>query len=321
MIWMLYAVIFLVSIWLMRVSSEWVIGGLMRISKTLQVSEFVVGFCVMAAAGSLPNLFLGLTSALNGIPELSLGDIFGNNFVAMTLAVGVAIMFSPKKEIEAGGKTIQSTAVFMMITALLPIVLLFDGSLSRLDGLVLILLFFGYLGWLFMKRDKSGRIYRHEKEPPVLIAALRQEFRDIALIVGGVATLVIASLGIVGSAHFFAGLLGVPVLLVGLLVTGLGNSLPEMYFAVASAKRGETHMIIGNLMGSVIVPATLVLGIVALIHPINTASYVFAVNSRIYLLASTILFFIFTKTKEKISYSEGIILLILYGVFVADVIF
>ena len=305
----------------MRVSSEWVICGLMRLSKTLQISEFVVGFCVMAAAGSLPNLFLGITSALDGIPELSLGDVFGNNFVAMTLAVAIAIMFSPKKEIEAGGKTIQSTAVFMMITALLPIALLFDGVLSRFDGIILIGLFVGYLLWLFLKQDKSGRIYHHEKDPPFLLALLRQEFRDICTVLLGIVSLVAASIGIVNAAHFFAESLGVPVLLVGLLVTGLGNALPEIYFAIASARRGETQLIIGNLMGSVIVPATFVLGLVAIIHPITSNSYIFAVNSRVYLLIATILFFIFTKSKEKISYSEGVILMFLYLVFVFDVIF
>lgn len=304
----------------MRLSSEWVIGGLMRLSKALKVREFVVGFCVMAAASSLPNLFVGITSATKGIPELSLGDVFGNNFVAMTLAVAVAILFAPKKEIEAGGKTVQATAFFTMGAALLPVILIFDGTLSRGDGIVLLGAFFGYLLWLFYRQERFSRVYNHDTPKLTPLAKLKRSLKDILLVATGVAFLVAASIGIVMSASFFTVSLGVPLLLVGILVTGLGNALPEIYFAVASSRRGETQMIIGNLMGSVIFPATLVLGIVAIIHPISTENFQFALSSRIFLFVAAGLFFIFTRTKEKINWVEGMILFALYVTFVVNMI-
>ena len=305
----------------MHISSEWVIGGLMRLSKALGIKEFVVGFVVMSAAASLPNLFVGITSATRGIPELSLGDVFGNNFVAMTLAVVVAILFAPKKEIETGGKTIQTTAIFTMVAAILPIVLLLDGTLSRIDGFILFGLFGCYLYWLFVKQGLFTKVYNHERENTLSAGKIRRSVKDILLVSAGIAILVAASIGIVFSASFFAKGLGVPILLVGLLVTGLGNALPEIYFAIASAKRNETQLIIGNLMGAVIFPATLVLGVVALIHPISTVNFQFALSSRIFLFIAAVLFLIFTKTKDKISVIEGVVLLALYLSFVAVILF
>jgi len=309
----------------MRVSSEWLIGGLMRLSKAIGIKEFIVGFFVMSIASSLPNLFLGLTAASRGIPELSLGDVFGNNFVAMTLAVFFAIWFAKNKEISAGGKTVQSTAIFTMISAILPIILIFDGNLSRPDGIILIGLFFAYVIWLLNKKEMFSKMYTHEKplthHGQLVTPKIRHALKDFFIICAGVSVIVAASIGIVFSASFIANSLGVPIIIVGLLITGLGNALPEIYFAVASAKRNETQLIIGNLMGSVIFPATLVLGIVALIHPIESTHTEFAATSRVFLLMAAILFFIFARTNKKINLAEGIILLALYAMFVLTVIF
>lgn len=293
----------------------------MRLTKILGVREFVVGFCVMATAASLPNLFLGITSALKGVPELSLGDVFGNNFVAMTLAVVVAIIFAPKREIETGGKTIQATAIFTMVAAVLPILLILDGLLSRTDAIVLLGLFVCYLFWLVVKQGMFTKIYNHEKKPLSPIGKIKRSIKDTLLVSVGVIFLVVASIGIVASARFFASSFNVPILLVGLLVTGLGNSLPEIYFAVASSKKRETQLIIGNLMGSVIFPATLVLGVVALIHPINANAIQFALSSRVFLFAAAVMFFLFARSKGKINFTEGLILFGLYLAFVLTIIF
>jgi cation:H+ antiporter len=319
--WIAHGVVFCAAIWLMHRSSDWIIGSLMNLSKVLGIREFIVGFFVMAAASSMPNLFLGITSATQGVSELSLGDVFGNNFVAMTLAVIVAIIFAPKKEIETGGQTIQTTAIFTMCAALLPVLLIFDGLLSKADGIILIGFFFVYLFWLIKKQDLFSKVYNHVPPGQSPIDKIRGGIKDIGFVGLALAMLVAASIGVVYSATFFAHRWGVPILIVGLLVTGLGNALPEIYFAIASSKKRETQLIIGNLMGSVIFPATLVLGIVALIQPIVVANFQFALSSRIFLFIAAILFFSFTRSKNKISLGEGSILLALYIAFVAFLLF
>ena len=127
----LYIFIFLISCVLLYFSGEGVIGGLMRMARFLGWKEFVVAFLVMAFAASLPNFFVGITSALKGIPELSFGDIAGNNLVALTLAVGLAALFA-KGGIPAESRAVQATSIFTLAAAILPLILIWDGELSRL---------------------------------------------------------------------------------------------------------------------------------------------------------------------------------------------
>jgi len=308
-----YIFIFLFSCLLLYFSGEWVIEGLMRIARYLGWREFVVAFFVMAFAASLPNLFVGITSALHKIPQLSFGDIAGNNLVALTVGVALAVLIG-KKDLPAESRTVQTTSVFTMVAAVLPLILILDGNLSRIDGILLIGFFFFYCSWLFSKQERFTRIY-DDHELPVL-KEFKFFLKDLGKVILGIVILIGASQGIVASAKIFAEKLNMPIILVGVLITGVGTALAEIYFAVASAKRGETWMILGDLMGAVIVPATLVLGIVALICPIKIPDFSPFIVARFFLIISAIFFFFFTKTNRKITKKEAIFLFLLYLIFI-----
>jgi len=126
----------------------------------------------------------------------------------------------------------------------------------------------------------------------------------------------IAAQGIVASAHFFALNFNLSLILIGVLITGLGSTLPEIYFAIASARKGETWMILGDLMGAVIIPATLVLGIVALICPISNIDFSPFAIARIFLIISAVFFFFFVRTDRVITKKEAFFLLGIYIAFV-----
>ena len=160
----LYIVIFLICCALLYFSGNWVVGGLMRMARFLGWKEFVVAFFVMALAASLPNLFLGITSALRGVPELSFGDVAGNNLVALTLAIALAVLIG-RKELPAESRTVQTTSIFTIIAAILPLILILDGNLSRIDGMLLIALFGSYIAWLFSKKERFTKIYDTHKIP------------------------------------------------------------------------------------------------------------------------------------------------------------
>jgi cation:H+ antiporter len=316
----LYGFILAASAGALYVSGEWVVNGLMRLSRALGVREFVVAFFVMAAAASLPNLFVGVTAALEGIPELSLGDVFGNNLIAMTVAVAAGVFFARGSFISAAGQTIRTSLLFTVAAAVLPVVLVADGLLSRVDALLLVALFFLYVRWLFAQEDRFSRAYNHgEHERP--LARLRHGFHSFIKVGAGVALLLLAALGIVASASFFAAHFDIPLILVGLLVVGVGNALPEVYFSLISARRGDTALIMGNVMGSVIVPSTLILGVVGLIHPIAVSGFEFLAGSRAFLLAAALLFFIVATTRHRITRPEAALLVLLYAAFVLWVVF
>ena len=314
----LYILIFLICCALLYFSGEWVIGGLMRIARFLDWREFVVAFFVMAFAASLPNFFVGVTSALRQIPELSFGDVAGNNLVTLTLAVALAVLIG-KKELPTESRTVQTTSIFTIVAAILPFILILDGILSRADGIILILLFVFYLFWLFSKRERFTKIYEEHK---ILIIKESKIFlKDLGKLILGVLLLILAAQGIVASAQLFALNFNLPLILIGVLITGLGSALPETYFAIASARRGETWMILGDLMGAVIVPATLVLGIVALICPIKIIDVLPFAIARFFLIISAIFFLLFVRTGRKITKKETLILLGIYIAFLLVEIF
>ena len=132
----------------------------------------------------------------------------------------------------------------------------------------------------------------------------------------GIVLLILAAEGMVFSALWFADALNLSLALIGILIIAFGNALPEIYFAVISAKQGKAGIVLGNLMGSVVVPATLVLGTVAIICPIEIQDFSPFAIGRVFLIISALFFFFFIKTDRKITKKEALFLLGIYALFV-----
>jgi cation:H+ antiporter len=126
-----------------------------------------------------------------------------------------------------------------------------------------------------------------------------------------------SSYGAVQAVLFFANAFQINIALIGIFVLGLGSALPEIYFTIAAARQGNSRVILGDLMGAVIVMSTLVLGIVALIHPIRIENFSPFAIARFFLLISAFFFLIFLRTDRKITRKEGVFLLFLYIAFIA----
>jgi len=312
-----YILVFIFSCFLIFWVARWLVESLSRIARFLEWREFVVAFFVMALVGTIPNFFVGISCALHGIPQLSFGDIVGGNVIDLTVAVALATLFV--KGIPAESRTVQTTSIFTICIAILPLLLILDGVLGRGDGILLIGAFVFYIIWLFSKRERFTRVYDTYKNP--IIKEFRVFLKDLGRVILGIILLLIAAEGIIRSASFFAENLNLPLALVGILIVGLGNALPETYFAVASARSGETWMILGNLMGSVIAPATLVLGIVALISPIQIVDFSSFAIGRFFLIISALFFLFFVRTDRKITKREGVFLLLIYILFVLSELF
>ncbi len=316
MIW-LYILIFIGSCVLLFGSGGLLVGALMRMAKFLGLREFVVAFFIMAIAGSVPNFFIGISSALHRIPQLSFGDIVGGNLFDLTIVVALAVLVS--KSISSESRLVQTSALFTVVIAVMPLLLIFDGRLGRGDGILLILAFFFYIFWLFSKKERFTKEYNGRKLQAV--KAFRIFIKDFGKIILGLIFLLVAAEGLVKSAHFFSETLNLPIALIGILIIGAGNCLPEAYFAIASARKGKTWMILGNLMGSVIVGSTLVLGTVALICPIEIIDFSPFAIARFFLIISAIFFFFFVRSDRRLVKREAIILLGIYIVFVLCEIF
>ncbi len=314
----LYIGLFIISCGLFYLAGKLVVDSLARIAKFLGWREFVVAFFIMASAASLPNLIVGLSAAFRGIPELSFGDVSGNNLAALTLVVAIAVLLS-KGAISAESRTIRTSAFFVTAAALLPLVLILDKNLSRIDGIALIALFVIYIAWLFSKKERFTKAYAGRKEDPV--KSFKHFLKDLWKISLGLVIFIVAAQGVVMSAQVFASSFGVSIILVGILITGLGSTLPELYFDAVSALKGQGWMVLGDLMGAIIIPSTLVLGIISLISPIYINDFSSLAVVRIFIVIAAVSFPFFVRSGKAIGKKEALFLLFLYITFLILEIF
>ena len=312
-----YILVFIICCILMFYSGKLLIESLARIARFLEWKEFVVAFFIIAIAGTIPSFFIGITSALRKIPELSFGDIVGGNILDLTVVISSAVLIT--KGISSKTKMIQISSLFTVAAAVLPLFLILDGILGRGDGIILISVFTFYVFWLFSKKERFSKIY--EENDCSGIKEFKTFIKDIIKTVSGIILLLIAAQGIVFSAHLFAKNFNLPLSFIGMFIIGAGNALPEIYFSIISARKEKTGMILGNLMGSVIVSATLVLGIVALICPIKINDFSSFAIARFFLIISSLFFFFFVKTGRRITKREALFLLGIYFTFILCEIF
>lgn len=307
-----YIIIFIFSFCLLFLSSSWLTNSLIKMAHFLNWREFVVAFFVMAFAGALPNFFIALNSMIHQVPQLSLGDIMGGNLVDLTLVVALATLIA-KTDLPAESRMVQTSTTFTAVIAILPLILLLDGTLGRIDGLILLMSFGFYISWLFSKEDRFRKVYSDSEEG--ILKQSKSFFKTLFIIPFSLLLLLIASEGVVRSARYFASSLNLSLPLLGVLIVGVGNSLPETYFAIFSAKKGQNWMILGNLMANIIVPSSMILGLLGLISPFKIPQLSLFLVTRIFLALAAIFFLVVLKTGQRITKKEAYLLLGLYLLF------
>lgn len=307
--------IFVISCFGLAVAGNLLVGSLSRIADFLGWKEFTVSFFVMSAATALPEFFVGVSSAFQGVPELSFGNIIGQSIIHFTLAIGACVIFVPFFKVDS--PVIRASAWFSGIMAILPIALIADKQLSRADGLVLVVSFVVYSLWLFSKRSKFSESYEvKQKDERPLLARFSSLMKDVGIFAFGVGAIILAAQGIIVSTVSFAGYLGLPLVVVGALIVGVGTSLPEISFSAISARKSHAGMMLGNLLGSTAVSVSMVLGAVAVINPISVPDISPYLISRAFLVIAVGLFIFFMTTGRMITRREGIALLGVYAAFV-----
>ena len=288
-------------------SGTLLVKTLTKIAAFLKLSEFVVGFIIMAFATSLPELFVGITSALAKNPALSLGNIIGANIIDLTLVVGIVILIGRGIKIES--RKTKTDALYMVFIAALPMVLMLIGSsLSRLDGVILLIAFALYARRILKQR----RLFKKEvedgiKRPEIIITTV--------LFIFSLALLFLSARFVVEYATLLSVDLALPPIIVGLFIISIGTTLPELTFGIRAVLAGHSQMALGDLIGAVVVNSTFVLGIVSIICPITANMLLFSV-SAIFMVVVAFLFATFVESGNKLYIKEGISLIMLYIFFV-----
>jgi len=299
-------IFFLVSCLALFLSGTLLVKALVKISGFLKMSKFVTAFIIMAFSTSLPELFVGISSAIAKNPALALGTVIGSNIADIGLVGGIVLLVARK--INIGQKTIIKDSTIMVLMTILPLVLMWIGKeLSRIDGVILTAAFIFYL-WKLVKEEKrfSGKAINNINRWIVLASAL-----------GFIASLIllfVSSRYVVFYGNLLAMDLLLPPIFVGLFFVALGTSLPELVFETRAIMMGYKDFALGDLMGSVVCNSTLVLGVTALIYPITAQLFLFF-TSAIFMITLAVLFTAFVET-GKLSWRTGIGLLMLYILFI-----
>lgn len=282
-----------------------IINSLTTLSRFLALREFSIAFILMALATSLPEIFVGITSALENTPVLSLGNVLGSNIANLTLVTGIVVLSC--RRLFARSIIVRRDALYMAVYSSVPLLLLLDSNLSRIDGVILILFYFFYLGKLLQQRSSFKERHNH--------IARKEASRSLIIFTIAVLVLLASAEGIVYSAEKIAVDLGIPVSLVGLFFVSLGTSLPEIVFELKAVENKHSGLVLGDLVGSVVTNSTLVLGITALIRPIHIQSLDIFLTPIIYLIVVLAAFEIFVRTDKKLVTWEGLFLIITYILF------
>ncbi|MFC1700624.1 sodium:calcium antiporter [Patescibacteria group bacterium] len=307
--------IFIICLAVIIKSGTLLVKSLIKIARFLNLSEYVVAFILMAFATSVPELFVGITSAIKKVPIISFGNIIGANILNMTFAIGLVILVA--RGINITEQHIKKDAWLIFFMALLPVLLAFDGILSRLDGFILLILFIWYITRLLGRREHFDEKLNNIKNNRV---GLREFLKNLELFFIGLVLLLVASWGLVESSSLIAIEAGFSLAIIGLILIAIGTTLPEVSFGIRSVLLKHEKMTVGNFLGSVAFNSLVVLGLTAVICPFKVDIRL-ALMSILFLSLSLLIFNIFVRTKKRLSYREGIILLMLYGLFLITTIF
>lgn len=289
------------------ISGTFLVKSLRVVAAFLRVSEFVAAFIIMAVATSIPELFVSITAALSKNSALALGTVIGSNIADLTIVIGIGIVLG--RHIKIKREQTKTDALYMVAISAIPLALMFIGKeLSRLDGVILLLLFVFY-SWRLLKEKKLFSKVIEER------VGRRKIIFNMLLFVVAIMLLFYSADWIVEYATRLSIELNLAPILIGLLLIALCATLPEMVFGTNAILRGHGEMSLGNIIGSVIANSTLILGVAALINPIK-ADFTAFVISAIFMLIVSFLFATFVESGSSLDWKEGISLILLYVFFI-----
>jgi cation:H+ antiporter len=283
------------------------VDGASSVAAKLKVPSLIIGLTVVSIGTSLPEAAVSISASLSGNNSISLGNVIGSNIFNLLMVVGVSSAILPI--VTDRDMLKRDMPINIGITVLLGI-LLFDGHLSRLEALLLLLLLVAYM-FLLIRSALKNRV--EAEETKVLSWA-----KSIVFIVLGVAAIIGGGQLVVNSAKTIAMALGMSETLVGLTVVAIGTSLPELVTSVVAARKGDSGIAMGNVIGSNLFNILFILGMAGVIKPL-TADAAFFIDTGI-LLGISALMLLFAFTKRKISRVEGITCVLLYVAYTAYII-
>lgn len=275
-----------------------------RLAKALHLPEFLVSFFIIAVISVLPEATISIISAFKGQAELGLGTLLGSNVADLALVFGIVALFS------SGGIKVKSKILndkfFYLILLLFPLLLGFDGKFTRVDGIILVTIGVLFFVRTYIESKKFRKKFNNQKKEP---------FKKSLFL------LILSFIVIIASAYFtvkfainFSIDAKIPEILIGLAIVALGTCLPELIFSIKAVRNNHDELALGDILGTVVADATIILGLVAIISPFvyNPVS-IYVTGGAMFLAGIFVITFM--KTDKSINKIEGALLIFFYILF------
>ncbi len=285
--------------------ADWFVDGSSAIAAKFKIPQLVIGLTIVAMGTSAPEAAVSITAALKGNADITIGNIVGSNILNILIILGLSALITP---LAVAKSTIKIEIPFMIGVTLLLLGVGFDGTVSFWEGMLLLLVFAAYLGYLFFMAKKDNE---NETEKVGEMSVLKA----VTFTVVGLCLIVFGSSVTVNAATELARMLGLSERFIGLTIVALGTSLPELFTSVSAARKGNADIAIGNVVGSNIFNILFVVGTSAVIVPVP-----FAEGFRFDTIAAVfaaVLLLVCALKDRKLRRWAGVIMLLCYAAYFA----
>ncbi len=283
--------------------------GAASLARRMRVPEIVIGLTIVSAGTSAPELFVSLASALKGSSDMALGNVVGSNIMNVMLIVGCSAVVAP---MTISRNTVRKDIPFAILASLVLLLLCANNVLGLIDGIVLLAVFAVFM-WYTLSQAVSGKSEAEAQEQQVT------PWLSVVYMIAGLALLVFGSNIFVAAASRVAESLGVSDAVIGLTIVAGGTSLPELATSVVAASKGQSALAIGNVIGSNVFNILCILGIVAVVKPMDIQG-ITTVDLSL-MMGSVLLLWLFSRTRYLIQRWEGMVLLAGYCCYLAWLLF
>lgn len=311
----IYILLVIAGLVLVVVGADALVDGSSAIARKLGVSEFVIGLSIVALGTSAPEMVVSFLGAMQGKPDISVGNILGSNIFNTAFVLGLSALIMPVMITRTNRR--RDIPVNLIVTALMLLLgstALVAGPslssrfgltniLSRVDGVIFLLLFVGYMVWSFLSSEKTEEDEAEDSKP-------KKTWVSVLYVVLGIAALVFGGNLFVDNAVKIAHSAGLSEKFIAVTILACGTSLPELATSVVAAAKGRGQMALGNVLGSNVANILLVLGGSSLISPLNLSNVNLVDYAALFALALGILAATVFSPKKLSRVEGGVLLLI-----------
>ena len=305
-LFMMY-VLLIVGFILLIKGADFFVDGASSTAKLLKVPSVIIGLTIVAMGTSAPEAAVSISAGLSGSSDIALSNVIGSNIFNLLIVVGVSAIICPMKT----EKVILRRDIWWSLgAAVATLIMMTDMKISGAEGILLLGGMAAYIAVLVFDARKK----RDEGDEVKAMSPLK----SIIYIVGGLAAIIIGGDLVVDSACDIAAAFGMSEALIGLTIVAAGTSLPELVTSIVAAKKGDSGLALGNVVGSNIFNILFILGSASALSTINVAPELF-IDTTI-LIAVTLLMYFLCRTKEKTSRGEGMLCVLVYAAYMAYII-